>query len=136
MLRAGPATDILSPVRLQITQAPLRTLTARAMSSGGVNSVEEKRLFETLNKIDGLLLTQDLGGVDKLFTKDAVFHSDGITLPQDLKGIDAVRGRAEATYMFSDAGRHSRSDYFLLTQDTMSSTSRTMPIGMCQLHWA
>lgn len=64
------------------------------MSSGGVNSVEERRLFETLNKIDALLLTQDLGGVDALFTKDSVFHKDGITLPTDLKGIDAVKGKA------------------------------------------
>ena len=65
--------------------------------------MEERRLFETLNKIDALLLTQDLGGVDSLFTKDAVFHSDGITLPQDLKGIDAVRGTVEATLIFPDA---------------------------------
>lgn len=82
------------PDLLQIKQTPLRTLSARAMSSGGVNSIEERRLFETLNKIDALLLTQDLGGVDALFTKDSVFHKDGITLPMDLKGIDAVKGKA------------------------------------------
>lgn len=75
------------------------------MSSGGVNSIEERRLFETLNKIDALLLTQDLGGVDALFTKDSVFHKDGITLPMDLKGIDAVKGYYEQ-YFKDYAYRH------------------------------
>ena len=56
-------------------------------------TVDGKRLFEALTKIDGLLLTQDLSGVDKLFTNDSIFRSDGITLPTDLKGLEAVRGK-------------------------------------------
>ena len=57
-------------------------------------TTEGKRLFEALNKIDALLLTQDLSGVDKMFTQDSVFHSDGLTLPTDLKGLEGVRGEA------------------------------------------
>ncbi len=78
---------------LQARKLPLRTLTARALSTGSMATVDGKRLFEALTKIDGLLLTQDLSGVDKLFTNDSIFRSDGITLPTDLKGLEAVRGK-------------------------------------------
>ena len=69
-------------------------MVARAVSTAGQSSAEGKRLFEALNKIDALLLTQDLSGVDRMFTHDSVFHSDGITLPMDLEGLDGVRGES------------------------------------------